>query len=295
MEWYVFALLAPAFWAMNNVFMKFLITNKFKSYFSLIFAVVCIDAIFALMVPLFTVVSLNVPNSIMGFLAGLLPMFAFWFYSKALMTEEVTRIATLFQLIPVFVVLLSVVFLNEILGPQRYLGIGLIVFASMLISYKKGKGQFFSKALKFMIPFSIIIATYTIVDKILLGYLDYWSLFFWNILGTFCGVIFMLLFPKIRNEVIDTFKKAGTKTFITTLIGESLYVVGTLCSLISLSLIDASLASSLFGLQPFFVFFYMLTISLFFSHILKEELGKTVILFKIFSISLMLIGTWLVI
>jgi drug/metabolite transporter (DMT)-like permease len=295
MEWYIFALLAPAFWAMNNVLIKFLITNKFKSYFPMIFTVVFMDAVFALAVSTFTPIVVSFPYSIVALIVGLMPLLAFWFYSKALIMEEVTRIITLFQLIPVFVVFLSVIFLNEVLGIQKYFGIFLIVIASMLISYKKSGEKPFSSALKFMIPFGVIIAAYTISDKILLGYLDYWSLFFWNVLGTFCGVLFLLSLPKLRKESAKTILAVGKKAVFTTFIGEGLYVIGTICSLVALSLVDASLASSLFGLQPFYVFFYTLLLSLFLPKILKEEISKSIISLKISAIALMFIGTWLVI
>ena len=295
MEWYIFALLAPAFWALNNVFIKFLITNKFKSYFPLIFAVISMDAIFAFAVLALLPVGFIFPYSVFAFLAGLMPLLAFWFYSRALMQEEVSRIATLFQLIPVFVVILSIIFLDEVLGTLQYSGIVLIVVAAMLISYKRSMQKVFSGALKFMLPFGLIIAAYTISDKILLSYLDYWSVFFWNIFGTFCGALCFLLLPRLRSEILDTIKAVGKKAVFTTFLGEGLYVVGTICSLIALSLADVSLVSSLFGLQPFYVFFYTLFMSLFFPQILKEEIKKSTLLLKIIAIALMFMGTWLVI
>jgi drug/metabolite transporter (DMT)-like permease len=295
MEWYVYALLAPAFWAMNNVFIKFLITRKFRSYFATIFTVVFMDLMFALLVLALVHVEFSYPYSFIGLLVGLMPLAGFWFYSRALLTEEVTRIITLFQLIPLFVVFLSVVFLDEVLGLQKYFGISLIVVASMLISYGKSGGKPFFSALKFMVPFALIIAAYTISDKTLLGYLGYWSLFFWNIVGTFCGALLLLTLPRLRRETVKSIVAAGRKAVLTTFIGEGLYVVGTICSLIALSLVDASLASSLFGLQPFFVFFYTLFLSIFLPRILKEEISKSTVSLKISAIALMFIGTWLVI
>ena len=295
MEWYIFALLAPAFWALNNVFIKFLITNKYKSYFPMIFTVISMDAIFAIAIAALTSISTIFPYSILAFLTGLMPLLAFWFYLNALIKEEVTRIITLFQLIPVFVALISLVFLNEILSAQKYVGIALIVTASILISYKKSGTKSFSSALKFMIPFGIIIATYTVIDKILLGYLDFPSVFFWNIIGTFTGALFLLSLSNLRQELTRTLSTVGKKGVFTTFIGESLYVMGTICSLIALSLVDAPIASALFGLQPLFVFFYMLLLSLFLPKILNEPKTKPIILLKISAIALTFIGTWLVI
>jgi uncharacterized membrane protein len=295
MEWYIFALLAPAFWAMNNVFIKFLITNKYKSCFPMIFTVIFMDTIFALAVAALTSISTIFPYFIIAFLVGLMPLLSFWLYLNALVKEEVTRITTLFQLIPVFVAFISAVFLNEVLGAQKYFGITLIVTASILISYKKSGAKSFSSAIKFMIPFGIIIAAYTVMDKILLGYLDFLSVFFWNVIGTFTGALFLLSLSKLRQEFTRTISAVGKKGIFTTFVGEGLYVIGTMCSLTALSLVDASLASALFGLQPFYVFFYILLLSLFLPKILNEPTSKPIILLKISAIALMFAGTWLVI
>jgi uncharacterized membrane protein len=295
MDWYVFALLAPAFWALDNVFLKFLITNKFKSFYSTIAIISVADVVFALGISTLTPIALNFPFSVLALLAGLLPLTAFWFYSQALLIEDVSRVVTLFQLIPVFVVFLSVVFLNEVLGVQRYLGIGLVLVAATLISFKKPGGQAFSRAVKFMIPFALIIASYTIVDKYLLGYLDFWSLFFWNILGTFCGAMSLLSFSKLRKALVATIGSVGKRVILVTFVGEGMYVTGTICSLVALSLVEAPLASAFFGLQPFYVFFYILFLSLFLPKILKEDIGRASVSLKIVAIALMFVGTWLII
>jgi uncharacterized membrane protein len=294
-EWYFFALLAPAFWALNNVFIKFLLTNKFKSYFSTIAIISTADAIFALAISLLTPIEVSFPFSLLALLAGLFPLTAFWFYSQALLVEDVSRVVTLFQLIPVFVVFLSVVFLNEVLGLQNYLGIALVVLAATLISYKKTGGKAFSHALKFMLPFAFIIAIYTIVNKALLGHLDFWSLFFWDISGTFLGAMSMLSFKKNRKALTETIASLGKRVFVVTFVGEGMYVSGTLCSLVALSLVEAPLASAFFGLQPFYVFFYILFLSLFLPKILKEDISKTSVSLKIVAIALMFVGTWLII
>lgn len=295
MEWFVFALLVPAFWGMNNVFYKFLMTKKFQSYFSMVSFLVFIDLIFAFIIFLVNPISFNFPYILFAMAIGLIPLLAFWFYSKALMVEEISRIVPLFQFIPIFVVLLSVMFLNEILGVQRYFGITLIVIASMLISYRKsngGKCLFYT--FRFMIPFSIVLAIDSVLNKFLLSYLDYWSLFFWSLMGSFIGVVFLLTFSKPRREFFEMVTNIGKRTFLVTLIGEGIYLLGLICWLIATSLGFVSLVSAFAGLQPFYVFGYMLFLSLFMPKILKEEVSKEVISLKIFSIALMFLGTFLV-
>ena len=296
MEWYVYALLAPAFWALNNVFVKFLITNKFKNYVPMISSIIMMDLPYATIILLILPITINFPYALLALIVGLFPIVAFWFYSKALLLEEVSRLITLFQLIPAFVTVLSAIFLNEILDLQKYLGIIIIVLASILISFRSIKGKSsFSNALKYMIPFSLIIAIYSIMEKYLLNYFDFWSLFFWNIIGASMGILILLSFRKPRKHFTQTLPTVGAKGMFITFIGEGIYVIGTVFSLIAFSLAEASVVSALLGLQPFYLFFYTILVSMFLPKILKEELTKRVITLKLIAITLMLIGTYLIV
>lgn len=296
MEWYIYAFLAPAFWALNNIFIKFLITNKFKTYIPMISSIIIMDVPFALVTLLIVPLNINFPYTIYALIVGILPIIAFYFYSKALLLEEVSRLITLFQLIPVFVALLSVILLKELLTIHKYLGIVIIVIASMLISFRTIKGKSsFSNAFKFMIPFSLIIAIYSILEKFLLNYFEFWSLFFWNVFGALLGIIFLLSLGKPRKEFVSIIPSVGLKGFFVTFIGEGMYVIGALFSLLAFSLADASIVSALLGLQPFYLFFYTIILSIFLPRILEEEITKRVIVLKITAIILMFIGTYLIV
>ena len=291
----MFALLSPAFWGLNNVFNKFLMTKKFQGYYSLVSYLHFLDLFFAAIIYFIAPVSFSFPYVFFAMAVGLLPLLAFWFYTKALMVEEISRITPLFQFIPIFVVFLSALFLNEILSAQKYFGIALVVVTSILISYRKtGNGNSLSSAFKLMIPFSFILSVYTILLKFLLGYLDYWSIFFWMIIGSFFGVLLLLSFSKPRKEFTETVPPIGSRTFFVALAGEGVYVLGALCSLVATSLGYVSLVSVLSGLQHFFVVVYVLVLSLFVPKILKEEINRQAVLLKVSAIALMFVGTWLV-
>jgi len=295
MEWLIFALLCPAFWGWNNVINKFLMTKKFPGYFSITIYLNLLDLIFAGIVCLFVPISLEFPYFLFSIAAGVLPLFSFWFYSKALMVEEVSRISPLFQFIPIFVVFLSILFLGEILSAQKYFGIALIVLTSILISYKKSEnGNSLSSAFKYMVPFSAILAVFSTINKHLLGHMDYWSVFFWSSIGSALGVLAMLAFSKPRKEFVEALPILGKRTFFVSLLGESTYILGILFSLAATSLSYVSVVSALSGLQHFFVFVYMVLISLFVPKILKEELNRNVLALKILSIAVMFVGTWLI-
>ncbi len=295
MDWLVFALLCPAFWGLNNVFYKFLMTKKFRNYFSLLSFMVLIDLFFAIIIYLVTPASFVFPYAAFAMVVGLMPLLGFWFYSRALMIEEISRITPLFQFIPIFVVLCSVIFLNEILSVQRYLGVVIIIIASVLISYRtSSSGKSLSSALKFMIPFSIILSVHSILEKFLLSHMGYLSVFFWNILGAFCVILLLLTFSKPRREFTEAVSSVGKRAFLVVFLGEGVYFLGTICWLIAASVGYVSLVSAFASLQHFFVFIYVLLSSLFVPQHLKEEMTTGVIALKTSAIALMFIGTWLV-
>jgi len=295
MEWLLFALLCPAFWGLNNVFYKFLMTKKFRGYFPLLSFMGFIDMMFAVILGLVGPASFVFPYALFAMLVGLLPLLAFWFYSKALVVEEISRITPLFQFVPIFVVLLSAVFLNEILTAQRYLGVTIIIAASILISYRTSKtGGALSSALKFMMPFTLVLAVHSILEKFLLAYMGFWSVFFWNLLGAFLGILFMMVFSKPRREFTEAVQTVGKRAFFVVFVGEGVYFLGTICWLIAASMGYVSLVSAFAGLQPFFVFIYVIISSLFLPQHLKEEMSRGVIVLKVSAIALMVAGTWLI-
>jgi len=295
MEWLLFALLCPAFWGLNNVFNKFLMTKKFRSYYSMLAFLGLIDAVFIAAAALISPIQLVFPYSFFSMAIGVLPPIAFWFYCRALMMEEISRITPLFQFIPIFVAVLSAVFLNEILSLQRYLGVAVIIVASLLISYRKTKtGGSISSTFKYMIPFSVILAVHAILEKLLLAHIDYWTLFIWNVTGALCGILFMLTLPKPRKEVFETIPHLGKRTFLVGFVGESVYFMGTISWLIAISTGYVSLVSAIAGIQHFFVFAYMLFLSLFVPKVLEEDTTLSVVLLKLAAIALMIVGTWLI-
>jgi hypothetical protein len=145
-----------------------------------------------------------------------------------------------------------------------------------------------------MVPFSVVLAAHSILEKLLLGYIDYWSVFFWNILGAFCGNLILLTFSKPRRKFTEAVHAVGKRAYLVVFVGEGVYFLGTICWLIAASMGYVSLVSAFAGLQHFFVFIYVLLSSLFVPQHLKEEMTRGVIALKISAIALMFAGTWLV-
>jgi hypothetical protein len=118
--------------------------------------------------------------------------------------------------------------------------------------------------------------------------------FFWNIVGAFCGVLFLMIFSRHRREFTETLNTAGKRGFTVMLLSEGVYFLGSMSWLIAASMSYVSLVSAFASLQHFFVFIYVLLSSLFLPKHLKEDLNKGVIVLKASAIALMIAGTWLI-
>lgn len=99
--------------------------------------VAVLNSVFAFSVLASGSVNAYFPFSVFELLVGLIHLAALWFYYNAILIEEVSRVVILSQISPVFVAFLSIAFLNEVLGIEKYLGIGLLVLRSAFVSYQK--------------------------------------------------------------------------------------------------------------------------------------------------------------
>jgi len=69
---------------------------------------------------------------------------------------------------------------------------------------------------------------------------------------------------------------------------------GILFSIIATSISYVTLVNALSSVQPFFVLLFTVLLSIFFPHIIKEEINKSIMFLKVLAIILMFIGVILV-
>lgn len=295
MEWFVFAVLASATWALNIVLNKILVDKKFSSPFTYAIFLTSMDTVFIALIYLFFPVASPFPYLLLAIFTGAMNMFTFWFFCMSMKSEEISRVSALMQMIPIFTVILSAVFLSELLGLRQYLGIVMIVFASMMISYRRVEGRIkMSGALKYIVIFTLGSAIYNIILKFLLGYMDFWTFFFWNLTGIVLTVPFLLSVSRIRKDFLHVVRRIDKRIFLVGLGGETLFVLGNIFFLDAVSTGYVSLVSATMSLEPFFVLLYTIILSIFIPRLLKEEVNKQTVILKFLAIAFMAIALFLI-
>lgn len=296
MDWLIFALLAPIFWAGANVVDKFLLTKYIRNPFSYqilgIFIYIPIIPLLLFLIP----ITSSYPGFLLGIIIGLIDIGTILFYNKAMMLEEASRVIPLSYLNVVFVLPLAYLFFGEFLSLQKYFGVILLVIGAMLISYKKINGEKwkFSPAFKFILILALLWAFINISDKFTLGFIDYWSFIFWLTVGYMIAGLILFSFKKLRQEFLRVARKMNKKILSVRALSVIFYYVGLVFFFLALTKGFVSLVSAVISIQPFITFLYTTTLTLFVPQVIKEKIDKRTISLKLIAICLIFLGVWLI-
>jgi len=292
MSWIIFSILAAFIWSIVNTVDKYVLTKWVRKPIIPVMIMGVIGLIVALIIFLINGYSyLSAGHIGLGLLAGIFYIIANIFYFKAAKIEEISRVAPLFHLAPLFLVILAAVFLGEIFTPLKYLGIFLLVIGAILISSRDLKIKL-GKAFWLMIMSTLFFSFDLIITKYLLDFADFWTIFAYIRIGAGIGLIpiFYLYFNELKSLVAEH----GGKVVGVISANETLNVFGALSATIAASLGFITLVEALASLQSLFLLIITVTLSIFYPKILKEEIKKFTVLLKFIAIVLMFIGVILI-
>lgn len=291
--WALLTVISVIIWAVGNIIDKFLLSKYFKNpYIPTIF--VSIFGFLASIV-IFLAVEITFPTIellIISLLVGFLYAFVNLFYFKSLFIEEVSRVVPLFTLVPLFVLILAALFLNEVFTNAVYLGIMLLVAGAFIISWEHGESRFkLNKAFWLMLIADIIFTLPILGLKYELSYMTPEAALFWAGIGMMLAVPFFLPFCyKKLTSVASKSKKPIIYVSISSLILISgLYVMFAAADMAEITLISA-----LGQTQMFFVLIFATIITFFRPKLLEEKITKRDIIEKVIATVLMFIGVVLI-
>ncbi len=143
MNWLFYALLSPALYTIVNFTDKYIIEREIPDYRGM---------------PIFTALTgfltgtivwvvggtplLNMQDSGLILFTGMLTVWGAVLYFTAVPDEAASNLIVLFQMTPVMVLIMSLIFLQESLMPEQLLGFALILAAAVGVSFKRGGGNF---------------------------------------------------------------------------------------------------------------------------------------------------------
>ena len=119
--------------------------------------------------------------------------------------------------------------------------------------------------------------------------------FFWTRIGTFIFVIVLALIPGNWKLIKNSSNKSGTKAKGWFMIGQIIGALSFLLVSYAIAIGPVTVINALQGVQYILLFVLIVIFSKRYKHLLDEPLTKRIIIQKVVSIILIIIGLWFVV
>jgi len=295
MSWIILVLIATVIWAIGatiNKFVRVRYIEKSLGYIIFVAPVFFFTFILLLFEPFYL---LDFKEAILAILTGIAATLGYYLYLEALHKEELSKVFILFGTGPLFILLLSTIFLNEILTIKQYIAFALILIGSTLISFKKAKEKVKLTAGVLLV---LLSAFFFSVRNVMLKYvsnINLTTIMFYGEFGYLLSIlVIFLLSPKARKYTKKVIKDLNLKQTALVYSAEIMGMSGTFFMYLAIQRGPVSLVTVTQGFEVIFIFIFTIILSTFFPRILKEEINMRIIAIKIISIILMLAGLYLI-
>jgi bacterial/archaeal transporter family protein len=292
MHYLIYAIIAYAFWGMTTLLDK-VIREKFindtKAMVAFFGIVLFIPM--AIVAPFVGITFTHTKEIILALLSGSLITLCFLPYAKSLDFEEISRITPLWNITPIFVLLMGLMFLGEKLGVYAYIGFFLLLVGGFLISMRKIK---LSNALWLMTLACLFLAISEVLSKYVYITFDYWNGLFFTLAGCFLSSLLLLFFKPVRQHLKTGFKIAGKKVWWQLCLYAVMGFIARIFYYYAIKLGSVSLVTVTSASEAVFVLIYAVIFAKFMPNLLKEELSGSAMSQKIIAIILMSVGLWFI-
>lgn len=289
--WILIALSCYFFVAVSDVFDKIVRTNFIKNSYALVVLNGFLNLAIAVVLISLSPSVLLAPDKGLMVLSGIIGIIASIPYFHAMSKGEASRIIPLFNLVPIFSLLLAFFFLGQGLSNLELVAFVPIVIGGFLISMERTKGMFRLNAGFWLVIFSAFLyAVSFVVIQHTLQVANYYTVQVFVALGYFAGgmlvIPYSLLLRKVKaHEFHYNIIGVGLQG-----VNQTMYLISRLLLNITLTLAPVALAVSFGGFTGFYVLIITSLLSLYYPKILKENLSKSILMLKIMALVLLFVG-----
>lgn len=259
MIWLLPALLAPAFWAMSNMIDEALMKRIMRDPIGLMVVTGLFSGVAVLVLALTgNMRFLSVPETALALATGVVGLSILYPYLRALSFSTASTIVPLWNLSPVFVMILAAVFLHEQLRPLDYVGILLLVLGAFVAAYH-GPGKFQWKPLLYMTTATLLVAVESVFEKATYVHASFEEGFGWISLGGFLtAMILLIIRPKTRAALQQNLVPSVVFINVT---NETINLAAYALTNFAVSLGAVSLVRAVGGIQAIYIllFSFLLT------------------------------------
>lgn len=299
MVWVLFTISSAALYAGSNFFDKFLIEKRVRDPMILAILGGFLTCLVGLVVLIFRAFPpITSEQLIYVLVAGALFELALVPWYRAISLDDVSRVAPIFQSIPVLVLIMSYLFLGERLLEKQLFGFIFILIGGYLLAAEELSLKTFKirKAFWWALLSSLLFAVPLILFKRVSLDQGFWDSLAYEFLGAGIGGVILFLFVIFSRR--DDFKKEvfekGFKSWTIIGVNELIYIGARMLNFYAIALAPVSLVTVLGGFQPFFLLLFGFVLSNWFPNIVKEDISRSIVVLKFTAIVLIFTGVWFI-
>lgn len=292
-NWFYFALLSPAIFAIVNLIDDNLLRGLYKTPF---FGSI-ISGFFGLL-PLLGLFffPFHIPSPFVVFLAilgGFLNVMYYMYYFKALAIEVPSVVIALFGFSPAITPFLAYFILGETLSLNEYLGFTIVLASSFSLSVVNIYHFQFSKAFIYILFASSIYAVIAILQKLVYDQTDFFSGYVFFSIGLGIGALFLSLVFKDGRAFYRGFRKIFKKWIGILFLVELIGIAAELTNNYAISKGRVSLVKVIEGTQPMYVLLFAILLHPFFPKYFRDAAKKDKLKKLIFML-IILVGLYFI-
>ena len=293
MNWIFLSLLAPLFWASSNFVDKYILDKYTKGIFDFVFFSTITSWIFFVVIFLFVGIPELSIYSLIPTATGMVLVYSYGFYGKALEQGDTSSLVILFKLIPVITAILAFAFLGQTLSSNELFGFVIVLVGAMIVSFEKSKGIFI-KGFGVILIAILMWSVMTLFIDYGLTKMSFWDYFMLDNLGSALAGLTMFIIPSIRRQVIEGIKTATTGKYIWFSWNNVLDFFGQMSIKKALAIApSAGLVTVVMQVQSFYAILIGILLTLFIPHIIKEDISTSILIKKLVGAVIMFSGVYI--
>jgi len=293
MNWILLSLLAPLFWASSNFVDKYILGKHTRGIFDFLF----FSTITSLFLFLILFIFVGMPELTMyswiPILTGVILIYSYGFYGKALEQGDTSALVILFKFIPVLTVVLAFIFLGQTLSSNELLGFVVVLAGATIVSFEKSRGIFI-KGFGMILIAILMWSVMTLFIDYGLTKMSFWDYFLLDTLGSTLAGLTLFIIPAMRRQIIDGLKTATTGKYIWFSGNNLLDFFGQMSIKKALAIApSAGLVTVVMQAQSFYAIVIGILLTLIIPGVIKEDISAPVLIKKFIGALIMFSGVYI--
>lgn len=292
MNWIFLSLLAPLFWASSNFIDKYILGKHSKGIFDfLFFSTITSWFLFAALF-----IFIGVPHitaySLIPIVTGIMLVYSYGFYGKALERGDTSTLVILFKFTPVVTAILAFIFLGQTLSSRELLGFVIVLMGTVVVSLEGRK--------KLLIHGFLMIVIAIVMWSVVSLFADYgltkipfWDYIMLDAFGAMIAGLALFIIPSIRAQVIDGLKIGTIRKHVWFFGNNILDIFAQTIIKGALAIApSAGLVAVVTQVQSFYAIVIGMLLTLFVPNSIQEDISVSILIKKCIGALVMFFGVY---